>query len=202
MPKNTRLKPQMRARIATAAARIMAEDGIEDFASAKRKAARQLGAQFTEMLPTNEEIEGELRIYQSLYQHDEHHERVRLFRLRALDAMRALERFRPYLVGPVLSGTAGRYSDIGLQVFTDDSKALEFELLNRNLAYEVSEKRRFCGDSERAVPVLRVDWDGITLDIEMYSARDERGTLQTSASGKPIARAGLPAVAQLLADDA
>ena len=35
----------MRARIAAAAARIMAEDGIDNFALAKRKAARSLGAQ-------------------------------------------------------------------------------------------------------------------------------------------------------------
>ena len=35
----------MRTRIAAAAARIMAEDGVDDFALAKRKAARQLAAQ-------------------------------------------------------------------------------------------------------------------------------------------------------------
>ena len=34
----------MRARIAAAAARIMAEEGIDDFALAKRKAAERLGA--------------------------------------------------------------------------------------------------------------------------------------------------------------
>ena len=51
----------MRARIAAAAARLMAEDGIDDFALAKRKAARQLGAPDTEALPANQEIEAELR---------------------------------------------------------------------------------------------------------------------------------------------
>ena len=34
----------MRMRIAQIAARIMAEDGIDDFGLAKRKAARQIGA--------------------------------------------------------------------------------------------------------------------------------------------------------------
>ena len=47
---------QMRSRIAAAAARIMAEDGIDDFALAKRKAARTLGESdariiFTQILP-------------------------------------------------------------------------------------------------------------------------------------------------------
>src|SRR5947207_13592319 len=44
MPKESKFKQQqMRMRIAAAAARLMAEDGLEDFALAKRKAARQLG---------------------------------------------------------------------------------------------------------------------------------------------------------------
>src|SRR6266705_3389046 len=134
MPKESKLKQQqMRMRIAAAAARLMAEDGLEDFALAKRKAARQLGAEDTQALPKNEEIEAELRAYQSLYQGEEQRERIHYLRERALEAMRLLERFRPYLAGAVLKGTAGRYSDIDLQLFTDDGKAVELFLLNRNI---------------------------------------------------------------------
>jgi hypothetical protein len=107
MPKDSKPKlQQMRTRIAAAAARLMAEDGVEDFALAKRKAARQLGAEDTQSLPKNEEIEAELRAYQSLYQGEEQRERIQYLRRCALDAMQLLERFRPYLAGPVLSGTA------------------------------------------------------------------------------------------------
>ncbi len=45
----------------------MAEDGIEDYALAKRKAARQAGMPDTRELPTNEEIDAALQLYQSLY---------------------------------------------------------------------------------------------------------------------------------------
>jgi hypothetical protein len=180
----------------------MAEDGIADFALAKRKAARQLGAESTQALPNNEEIEDQLRIYQSLYQSEEQRERIRALRGRAFEAMRALEQFRPYLVGPVLSGTAGRYGDIDLQVFTDDGKSLEIFLLNHNLRYEVSNQRRFSGDSERAISVLRLEWEGVPISIAIYPANDERGPVQTSAAGRPIERAGLPAVAQLVGGNA
>ena len=64
---NHRKQSQMRARIAAAAARLMAEDGIDDFALAKRKAARQLGASDTQSLPANDEVETELKAYQALY---------------------------------------------------------------------------------------------------------------------------------------
>src|SRR5262245_64365475 len=87
----------MRASIAAAAARIMAEEGVDDFALAKRKAAKRLGASATESLPGNDEIEAELREYLALYQADEHPERIVELRRAALQAMRMLERFHPYL---------------------------------------------------------------------------------------------------------
>lgn len=189
---------QMRARIAAAAARIMAEDGIEDFALAKRKAARQLGAEDTQSLPRNDEVEAELRAYLSLYQGEEQRQRLRYLRGCALSAMQAFAQFRPYLSGPVLKGTAGRYSDIDLQLFTDDEKAVELFLLNRNIRYEVSMYRHVAGDRERPVSVLRLEWEGVPVNLALYGANDERGTVKTSSGGKPIERAGIQAVAQLL----
>ena len=203
MPKEARHKQQqMRTRIAAAAARIMAEDGLEDFALAKRKAARQLGADATQALPKNEEVEVELRSYQSLYQGEEQRDRIRYLRRQALEAMRVLAQFRPYLSGPVLRGTAGRYSDIDLQLFTDDGKSVELFLLNRAIAYEVAQQRQFAGDRERSVLVLKLDWSGVPMNIAVYSVNDERGTLKSSPAGRPIERAGIDAVARLVATDA
>src|SRR3990172_11805202 len=161
MPKEQKFKQQhMRARIAVVAARIMAEDGIEDFALAKRKAARQLGAGDTQSLPDNDEIETELRVHQSLYQGEEQRERVRFLRSQALAAMERLADFKPYLTRPGVKGTAGRYADIDLQVFADSCKELEIFLLNRTIPYETSESRYYTGNQERAVSVLSLDWRG------------------------------------------
>jgi len=199
MPKENKPKQQqMRTRIAAAAARIMAEDGLEDFALAKRKAARQLGAQDTRSLPGNDEIEAELRAYQALYQGEEQRERIRILRERALEAMRLLEQFRPYLAGPVLKGTAGRYSDIDLQLFTDDGKAVELFLLNRRIPYDISDERHFAGDQARAVTVLKLEWRGVSMKLAIYTLKEERGTLKTTLLGRPIERAGLQAVSQLV----
>jgi hypothetical protein len=202
MPRDgNRRQSQMRARIAAAAARLMAEDGVDDFALAKRKAARQLGAADTQSLPANDEIEAELRAYQSLYQGEEQRERIHELRSVALEAMRSLADFNPYLAGPVLKGTAGRYADIDLQLFTDDLKAVELFLLNRNFVYAVSEQRHYCGDEPRAVPVLRLDWDGIPVNLAVYAAKDERAALKATAAGRTIERGGPSAVAALLAAD-
>lgn len=201
MPRERGRQNQMRARIAAVAARLMAEDGIDDFAMAKRKAARQLGATDTQSMPANDEVEAELRAYHSLYQADEQRDRIRELRRVALDAMHALAAFKPYLSGPVLKGTAGRYADIDLQLFTDDHKAVELFLLNRTVPYESSVARHFCGDEPRAVTMLRLEWDGVPLNLALYAANDERAALKTSPAGKPIERAGMAAVAGLVRGD-
>jgi hypothetical protein len=200
MSKEQKSKQQnMRTRIAAIAARIMAEDGIEDFAMAKRKAARQLGADDTQSLPNNDEIETELRIYQSLYQGEEQRERLRHLRREALAAMEQLADFKPYLTGPVLKGTAGRYADIDLQVFADSGKELEIFLLNRNIPYQTSESRYYSGNQARAVSVLSLNWRGTSVRVAVYWPDDERRSVKTSPLGRPLERAGLDAVRTLVA---
>jgi hypothetical protein len=202
MPREQKSKQQnMRARIAAVAARIMAEDGIEDFSTAKRKAARQLGAGDTHSLPNNDEIETELRVYQSLYQGEEQRERLRYLRSQALAAMEQLADFKPYLTGPVLNGTAGRYADIDLQVFADSGKELEIFLLNRNIPYETSESRYYSGDQARAVSVLSLDWCGTPVRVAVHWPDDERRSVKTSPLGRSLERAGLDAVRSLVANN-
>jgi hypothetical protein len=191
----------MRARISAQAARIMAEDGIEDFALAKRKAARQLGAPETESLPANEEIEAELRAYRALYQADEHKQRIDELRRTALDAMLALERFTPYLTGAVLTGIAGPYAEIELQLFPEGAKEIELFLLDQNIAYSTQEGRRFAGDQARTVSVLSLDWQGTPLKLAVFDKRDERLALKTSQAGRVADRAGISEVTALLSDD-
>lgn len=191
-----------RTRIAAAAARIMAEDGIDDFALAKRKAARQLGVDLErQALPTNDEIETELHAYRQLYQADEHPLRIAELRRIALDAMNALARFHPYLSGPVLRGIAGRYAEIDLQLFPESAKEVELFLLDRNIAYTSSEVRRYSGDRSRNVTLLSLAWEHTELKLSVFDPRDERLALKTSQAGRTIERAGIAEVAALVLGD-
>jgi len=190
----------MRARIAAAAARIMAEDGIDDFALAKRKAARRLGAPESEALPANDEVEAELRAYRALYQPEEHVQRIAELRRIALDAMRALEQFSPYLTGPVLKGTAGPYAQIELQLFPESAKEVELFLLERRIPYTTHEGKRFSGDRAHAVSVLSLTWEDAPLRLSVFDPRDERLALKTTQAGRVMDRAGIVEVAGLLRD--
>ena len=188
----------MRMNIAAAAARIMAEEGIDDFALAKRKAARRVGAPASEALPANEEIEAELREYLALYQADEHPERVAELRELALEAMIALERFHPYLLGPVLSGIAGPHAGIELQLFPESTKDVELFLIDRNIPYEASDEKRYTGDRAREVAVVTLEWQGVPLRLAVFDPRDERTALKNSQAGKVAPRAGIAELRALI----
>jgi hypothetical protein len=190
----------MRSRIAHLAARLMAEDGIEDYALAKRKAARQAGLPDTRELPTNEEIAAALKLYHEIYHETEHRDRLRTLREHAVRVMRELAQFEPYLTGSVLNGNAGKYADINLQLFTDNAKAVELYFIDRRIRYKATQARIYSGGEPRTVPVYTVNEDGIDIEIKVLSGLDLRAPLKTGPEGRAIERAKLAAVEQLLAE--
>ena len=197
MPKD-RGRNDERDRIAQLAARLMAEDGIEDYASAKRKAARQAGVADTRKLPTNEEVEAALRTHHSLYGGEAHTACVRELREQALRVMHELERFNPYLTGSVLSGTAGKYADINLQLYTDNEKGVELYLMARG-AYRPGQRRLWLGEDARTVPSFTVDDGGTEIELVVLALDDLRRPVRTTPEGKVLERARAPAVEALLA---
>ena len=199
MPKDTG-RNDRRNQIAHLAARLMAQDGIEDHALAKRKAARQAGMPDTRDLPTNEEIDAALSTYQQIYHFEEHRARLRELREIALRVMRELARFNPHLTGSVLSGNAGKYADVNLQLFTDNVKAVELYLLERGIPYRAAQRRLYAGAAPLAVPMYTVSDNGTEIEMAVLTTRELRGPVRTRPEGKPIERAKLPAVEQLLGE--
>ncbi|MBN8441454.1 MAG: hypothetical protein J0M28_07110 [Thauera sp.] len=162
----------LRREIAALAARMMAEDGISDFGFAKRKAARQLGAVDSEVLPNNTEIEAELRAWQALYQDEEQPQRLFEMRSAAVEIMRQLDEFRPYLTGGALDGTAGRYSELEIDLFPESAKEVEIFFLNQDVSYEHREPRRPAPNTPEAI--LTFDWGDVPVRLSIYPASAER----------------------------
>lgn len=203
MSRDSTTSRQMRSRIAHLAARLMAQDGIDDFGFAKRKAARQAGAPDTRNLPDNAEVEEALRAYRQLYEADEHARRLSALRREALSMMRALQAFHPHLVGPVLAGNAGRYAEIDLHLFTDSTKDVELFLINRGIAYKTREARFWVGDAIRQVPTFVFDTPaGATFNVAVFASGELRHKLRATHDGRPIERARAQSVETLLGDAA
>jgi hypothetical protein len=184
----------MREQLAHHAARLMAEDGITDYAFAKRKAARQLGAIDTRHMPSNDEVDAALHSYRTLYQQDSHPDILRQLREQARATMRMVAPFHPYLTGSVLKGTAGIQSDINLVIYSDDAKAVMMYLLGRNQPFENGEWRVSLGGRAQVVPSFTLQTES---DIPVHLAILPENA-QHSGSRKGETHADLAAVEMLL----
>ena len=196
MPRHDRARPLngARAAIASAAARLMAEDGISDYHLAKRKAARQLGLTEHVGFPDNAEVEAELRAYRSLYQGEDHEEQLLAMRHTALELLDLLADFRPYLTGSVLEGTAGEHSAIDILLFADSAKEVEIFLLNRGIDFAHAEAR-----NERVEAVLVMETDTASANLIVLPPQQERVSLKYR-DGRSRERARADALRALLSE--
>lgn len=201
MPKESSSRQNhQRQLVAQHAARMMAEEGISDYAFAKRKAARQLGMEDVHCLPGNSEIESELRTYQNIYQGEEQPAALRRLRSDALAVMRLLERFDPQLTGAVLDGTAGRHAPTDVYLFADSDKEVEIFLLSNKIPYQTSERSCHFGSEQRRIPVFTLEGPSGPIRLSIFAPEDIRSAPR-GVSGDGIAsRARAEAVALLLDD--
>ncbi|MDP2262428.1 MAG: hypothetical protein Q8K24_04630 [Hydrogenophaga sp.] len=191
------------AELASVAARMVVEDGLE-YGAAKRRAVKQLGLNARSALPDNALLEAAVREYIAVFCPDSQAEELLALRELALVWMDRLAEFRPHLGGAVWQGTATRHSDIYLRLYCDDPKAAEFALLDHRVEYHPGSV-----DSGRGEPVpaltLRVrcqalgQW--VLIHLMVHDLDDLRGALKPDAQGrKPRGDAG--ALRALLAEAA
>ncbi len=176
------------ARIAAAAAKLVVEDGME-YAGAKRKAARLLERRGMREfdLPSNEQIEDEVRSYLDLFCADTQPVELRALREVALRWMERLAQFRPHLGGAVWRGTATRLSAIRIDLYCDDAKSTEIALLDRGVRYEVvarPDERGGHGEvlsiSDRSEALAAP----VTVLLSVLDHDDLRGALKPDARGR------------------
>jgi hypothetical protein len=190
---------QMRLRLAREAARIMADGNTRDYATAKRKAAERLAAPDTRHLPSNEEIEQELRRYLELFQGAKLPDRLAHLRGLALEAMRFLQTFEPRLVGSVLAGTVTEYAIIELHVGADTPEQVALWLSDNDIPYEQSERRlRFGGDRYETLPTYRFTANDVTVELCVFNPRSMREAPLSPVDGKPMKRANVREVETLM----
>jgi len=192
----------LRRALAQEAARIMAQQGIRDFLTAKRKAADRLGVTDSSVLPRNTEIEEALAEYQRLFDSRAHRRSLESQRRAALRAMHWLAQFQPRLVGSVLSGTATEHADIQLHLFADRPENVALQLLDHGVAHEITERRvRLDVERIKAFPGLRFAVENRSIDVTVFPPDGIRQAPASPVDGKPMRRADADEL-QSLIDDA
>jgi len=193
--------------IAQQAARMMAEDGVHDFAYAKKKAGRQLGVSENSVLPTNAEIEEEIRLYHEIYNADEQPLMLEQLRQAALATMQLFERFNPHLTGSVLDGTAGKFAQTNIHLFADSAKEVEMFLLNQQIPYESSEKSYRISDKpskdkkekvRKSVSVFTLETEYGFIKLSVFDVDDLRVATKKTSDGSNAERADISDLQALL----
>lgn len=188
-----------RQHISVEAARIMAEEGIGDFHAAKRKAAMRLNLPATQRLPSNEEVEAALKQHLQLFHGARLAENLRRLRRVALEAMRFLTAFEPRLVGTVLSGAVTPESEIQLHAIADTPEAVAMFLREHTIPYQLVERRmRFGGERHENISIYRFSADSTPIELYIFLPRLAREAPLSPVDGRPMKRATLKDVENLL----
>jgi predicted nucleotidyltransferase len=188
-----------RLMLAQEAARIIVEQGVQDYRLAKTKAAERLGMVDRGSLPGNGEIEAAVSEHLQIFGREHHYVLLQALRRAALSAMDILSPFSPRLVGPVLNGTASASSVINLHVFSDTPELIAMRLDEIHLSYKPYERRlksrRNRSDTYAGFRFLQ---DESSVEATVFPVDGMRQAPISPIDGKPMARADKKAVLQLL----
>ena len=172
--------------IAASAAQCVVEEGLE-YGPAKRRALKVLGLSPKTPLPNNDQVEAQVREYIEIFCADTQPGELLALRQHALMWMNRLAAYRPYLGGAVWHGTATRLSDIYLQLFCDDAKSTEIDLINQGVDFEARSVNGLHGEPVEALSIHSYceglgEEIGVHLLINDYD--DVRGALKMDAQGR------------------
>lgn len=191
-----------RQRVAAEAARLLA-GGVDDVATARRKAAERLGVREPAGLPDADEIREALLAHRRLFAPGElDPARLRRQREAALAAMDHFSALQPRLAGPVLDGSADAGDAIVLHLHADDPDAVARLLADRGAPARQRQRRLVLADGQRAeLPCWELIADGQAFELWVLPASAARHAPRDPLGTGALPRASRAAVARLLDDD-
>ena len=192
-----------RQRIAQEAARLLRESGIHDPAQARRKAALRLGIHDEAHWPPLAQVELALREQQRLFDRSRQPAALHQRREAALQAMQFLQAFQPRLVGAVLDGTADDNCPVLLHLHCDDTDAIQRFLHDQRIPAEARSwpMRTGAHAERRPCPGWEFSADGIAFELRALAESALRHP-PLDDDGRPMPRAGISQLRQLLDSDA
>ncbi|MFN4329481.1 MAG: hypothetical protein ACK4FF_11455 [Limnobacter sp.] len=189
----------LRREIAAAAARMIAEDGL-DYPSARNQAIRQVAGKARlpkNSIPTDAEVQDEVRAYQALFMADTQPQELKELRTLALQFMVRMAEFEPIVYGAAVNGTGSQHSDVHLLAFADDEKEIDYWLLNNQVNFEPCEDARLAG---RDFPAVAFQWQRRWFQVGVASLRDRRGLLNRNSPDGSQFQTDIAGLTRLLED--
>ncbi len=190
--RNAPRSDNQRRLVAHEAARLMSEQGLDDYYLAKRKAAERLGLSDQASLPRNSEIEAALVERQRLFDAQTHTDRIRQYRDAARDALLFFSAFSPRVAGTVLSGAVAVGSDLEIHLFADTVEGVTLTLMDNEIPYRLVDRRmRVSGNGYERFPACRFLADEVPVLAIMFPVDGVRQAPLCPINGRPMQRADL-----------
>lgn len=192
-------KREIQRRIAYESARILTEHRSDDQVFAIHKAAARLGITNTRLMPNRKEVELALREQQHLFRGDEQQNALERLRHSALQAMQALSRFKPILVGAVYEGTADSNSHVVLHLFSDTPEEVVFALSDLHIPWQERDRyMKFSDGNHKSIPSFRFTADGILYELIVFPSKGHNNRPTNPLDNQPIQGAGIKQLELLL----
>ena len=189
---------KLRRQIAWQAAKLMYEREESEYYRAKMKAARKIQKGWVKPadLPSNAEIRDEIQKLAILFEGEERKANLKEMRLAALWIMQHLEKYRPRIIGSVLTGHVRQGSDIDIHVFSNSVQAVASLLEYLNLPFEIESKRVRKDGEETTYRHIHVR-DNFNFELTVYPENKASYVFKSSITGKAIERASIAQFEQL-----
>lgn len=190
---------RLRHAIALEAARLMYERSESEYFTAKKKAAKRLCRGYVKPgdLPSNTEVRELVQQFARTHEGESRTRNLQQMRLRALWLMRRLARFRPRLIGSVLTGHTRKGSDIDLHLFCDFVEPITSILEDEGLQYEV-EYKNITKDGESRTYIHIHVFDVFNFELTVYAENLAHYVFKSSITGKAIERVSIAELELLL----
>jgi predicted nucleotidyltransferase len=191
---------KLRQAIALEAARLMYERVESEYFTAKRKAARRMcrGPIKPSDLPSNAEIRDQVQLFARLHEGSERTAHLRDMRVAALRMMRLLRRFKPRLIGSVMTGHVRKGSDIDLHVFTNSAGLVTDLLENEGFTFDLERKQVVKHHESRVFTHIHVS-DYFEFELTVYAEDQAHYVFKSSITGKAIERASIAELEAMMA---
>ena len=157
--------------IASKAAELISQEGIRDYHFAKKKAAKYLGFNEKEILPSNYEIDKELILFKNLYQKVDR-DLVQNLKKEALKIMALFERYKPFISNQFLEGFITNYPIIEINLFTDDIKEIEYILLNQNIHFETIDVNIHKKNTSKTLSIYKIDGYEFPIELKIFDINE------------------------------
>jgi len=192
-------RPASTREISRLAAKILAEEGIDDYLLAKQRAVQRLHLPGKTSLPKNSEIHKYLAEYLELFDKDGLTRRQTQSKKLAQKIMDMLEDFQPLAVGSVVDEIITKTSRIQIHLFAPTPEHVATALIEKNIPYQLTEQViRFTATKTENKPAYNFLMGDTPVSLCVFCENERRKIPIDPIHGKSIKRYNLNTLKNIL----